>query len=62
MGTKNNPGNFDCYANAEPDEPQLHKLPGVSETFFMQLEEGGPMLTFHVVEQVWPRPGSPKPG
>ena len=21
MGTKNNPGRFDCYANAEPDEP-----------------------------------------
>lgn len=23
MGTKNNPGEFDCYANAEPDEPIL---------------------------------------
>lgn len=21
MGTKNNPGEFDCYANAAPDEP-----------------------------------------
>ena len=21
MGTKNNPGKFDCYANADPDEP-----------------------------------------
>lgn len=21
MGTKNNPGTFDCYANALPDEP-----------------------------------------
>ncbi len=21
MGTKNNPGKYDCYANAEPDEP-----------------------------------------
>lgn len=21
MGTKNNPGRYDCYANAEPDEP-----------------------------------------
>ncbi len=21
MGTKNNPGAFDCYANAKPDEP-----------------------------------------
>lgn len=23
MGTKNNPGEFDCYANAEPDEPMF---------------------------------------
>lgn len=23
MGTKNNPGQFDCYANAEPDEPMF---------------------------------------
>ena len=23
MGTKNNPGNFDCYANAAPDEPMF---------------------------------------
>lgn len=23
MGTKNNPGNFDCYHNAEPDEPMF---------------------------------------
>lgn len=23
MGTKNQPGNFDCYANAEPDEPMF---------------------------------------
>lgn len=23
MGTKNNPGNFDCYTNAEPDEPMF---------------------------------------
>lgn len=23
MGTKNNPGNFDCYGNAEPDEPMF---------------------------------------
>jgi hypothetical protein len=23
MGTKNNPGNFDCYANATPDEPMF---------------------------------------
>lgn len=23
MGTKNNPGNYDCYANADPDEPMF---------------------------------------
>lgn len=23
MGTKNNPGKFDCYHNAEPDEPMF---------------------------------------
>ena len=23
MGTKNNPGDFDCYTNAEPDEPMF---------------------------------------
>lgn len=23
MGTKNHPGAFDCYANAEPDEPMF---------------------------------------
>lgn len=23
MGTKNNPGQYDCYANAEPDEPMF---------------------------------------
>ncbi len=23
MGTKNNPGNYDCYQNAEPDEPMF---------------------------------------
>ena len=23
MGTKNRPGDFDCYANAEPDEPMF---------------------------------------
>lgn len=23
MGTKNNPGSYDCYANAEPDEPMF---------------------------------------
>lgn len=23
MGTKNKPGTFDCYANADPDEPMF---------------------------------------
>ncbi len=23
MGTKNNPGDYDCYDNAEPDEPMF---------------------------------------
>lgn len=23
MGTKNDPGKYDCYANAEPDEPMF---------------------------------------
>ena len=23
MGTKNQPGDFDCYGNAEPDEPMF---------------------------------------
>lgn len=23
MGTKNNPGQYDCYAKAEPDEPMF---------------------------------------
>lgn len=23
MGTKNTPGTYDCYANAEPDEPMF---------------------------------------
>lgn len=26
MGTKNNPGKFDCYAAAEPDEPMFVML------------------------------------
>lgn len=26
MGTKNNPGEFDCYKNALPDEPMFHLL------------------------------------
>jgi hypothetical protein len=26
MGTKSNPGEFDCYKNALPDEPMFHLL------------------------------------
>jgi hypothetical protein len=26
MGTKNNPGKFDCLSAAEPDEPMFHLL------------------------------------
>lgn len=26
MATKNDPGKFDCYAAAEPDEPMFHLL------------------------------------
>lgn len=26
MGTKNNPGRYDCYAKAEPDEPMFTLL------------------------------------
>jgi hypothetical protein len=35
MGTKNKPGSWDCYANAEPDEPMFvlrardEKAPGL---------------------------------
>ena len=37
MGTKNNPGAFDCYENAEPDEPMFvllardRRAPGLVE-------------------------------
>lgn len=31
MGTKNNPGRWDCYANADPDEP-LFVLRGQDST------------------------------
>lgn len=41
MGTKNNPGNFDCYANALPDEPMFVLLgrdplaPGLTQIWAM---------------------------
>lgn len=47
MGTKNNPGNFDCYANAEPDEPMFVLLardplaPGLVEDWALRRELSG---------------------
>lgn len=38
MGTKNNPGGFDCYANALPDEPMFVLL-GRDPAFRRQVEE-----------------------
>src|SRR3546814_5105243 len=44
MGTKNNPGQFDCYANAAPDEPMFVLLgrdpiaPGLVEAWADQRE------------------------
>lgn len=35
MGTKNKPGAFDCYANAEPDEPMF---------VLLARDEGAPVL------------------
>lgn len=38
MGTKNKPGNFDCYANAEPDEPMF---------ILLARDKGAPLLVEH---------------
>jgi hypothetical protein len=38
MGTKNNPGKFDCYADAEPDEPMFVLLArDISAPFLVRL-------------------------
>ncbi len=42
MATKNNPGKFDCYANAEPDEPMfvlLGRDPAAPEAIFQWASE-----------------------
>ena len=45
MGSKNTPGKFDCYANAEPDEPMFVLLardasaPDVVEEWAARREE-----------------------
>lgn len=45
MGTKNNPGSYDCYANADPNEPMFVLLarditaPAVIEKW-MEYREG----------------------
>lgn len=47
MGTKNNPGAFDCYANAEPDEPMFILLgrdvdaPGLVDLWARIREDNG---------------------
>ncbi len=47
MGTKNNPGTYDCYANAEPDEPMFVLLgrdkdaPDLVESWAAQREVDG---------------------
>ncbi len=48
MGTKNNPGEFDCYANAADDEPMFvllardSKAPGAVRRWAKRAErEGG---------------------
>lgn len=47
MGTKNQPGEFDCYANAEPDEPMFVllardlKAPHAIEAWCALAEIGG---------------------
>ena len=47
MGTKNNPGAFDCYANADPDEPMFVLLgrdkmaPPLVEQWALAREESG---------------------
>jgi hypothetical protein len=47
VGTKNNPGNFDCYANANPDEPMFILLgrdpyaPALVREWADRREQGG---------------------
>ena len=46
MGTKNNPGKYDCYANAEPDEPMFVLL-GRDEHAPMLVELWAKMRKLH---------------
>lgn len=47
MGTKSNPGTFDCYTNAEPDEPMFVLLgrdpqaPALVEAWATEREANG---------------------
>ena len=45
MGTKNHPAPFDCYANAEPDEPMFVLL--ARDKHAPQLVEAWAELRFH---------------
>jgi hypothetical protein len=62
MSTKNNPGNFDCYANAEPDEPMFvllardEQAPKVVRTWvhlrkFKRLKETAGTAKFALADQ-----------
>lgn len=57
MGTKNNPGNFDCYANAEPDEPMFVLLardrdaPAVIEEWVRRRKERYPYSDAFKIEE-----------
>ena len=50
MGTKNNPAPFDCYANAEPDEPMF---------VLLARDESAPALVRSWVQQRRRRKGWP---
>jgi len=57
MGTKNNPGNYDCYAKADPDEP-IFTLRGkdVSAPYLVRMwaavREGNFALATSIVTQM----------
>ena len=52
MGTKNKPGAFDCYANAEPDEPMF---------VLLARDESAPKIVRHWVREREIRKGRPWP-
>lgn len=49
MGTKNNPGSYDCYAAAEPDEPMFVLL--ARDPMAPQLVRNWAMIRAQQVEQ-----------